>query len=77
MSQNQRIGSGTTSCPAVYTRHLFWLRFCFVQRLSLFICDCRYVALGAFLLIGIHNAWDTVTYSIVVDQPRVHSKKKE
>ncbi len=33
------------------------------------------VALG-LLLIGIHNAWDTVTY-IVVDQPRAHSKKKE
>jgi hypothetical protein len=27
-------------------------------------------------LVGIHNAWDTVTY-IVIDQPRAHSKKKE
>lgn len=33
------------------------------------------VALG-LLLIGIHNAWDTVTY-IVIGQPHAHSKKKE
>lgn len=32
-------------------------------------------ALG-LLLIGIHNAWDSVTY-IVIERPGAHSKKKE
>jgi len=55
---------------AVLILAAFWLR---TRPNALFVIAI--VALG-LLLIGIHNAWDSVTY-IVIDQPRAHSKKKE